>query len=461
MMGNNLSDKKRSYGVYAGIPVTCEIFNSDDKSVRKKTALARNISSDSIYFEIDEILPLGTEVNVIFQLPRSSNIITATTKVSIVEALENENNFGIGAPFVKISDTNKEEIKQLVERLDIYKLLELTIKRKASDLHILANQKPVLRIQGEVEVLDYAKLYAEDIPNLIYSVMTKQQIKKFEQDKELDFAIQYDMQNRFRVNLHQQRGFLEAALRLINTKLPSFEELSLPEVIKDLSRQKEGLVLIVGPTGSGKTTTIAAMLDLINHERRGVIITLERPIEYVYSNINCIIKQREVGIDTNSFSAALKGTLRQDPNVIVIGELDDFETIRTAMIAAEAGHFVIASFHAPNTVQAIDRLTSMFPLEHRKNILFQLSRCLKGAICQLLIPTRNMGDRVLATEVIIMTDALKNVIRNDELFQIPTIIQTGGALKMQSMQQSIRRYLDQGIIDTQTAIEYSEEFNRY
>ncbi len=460
MSANNLSERKKSYRVYTEIPLTCEIADPNNKIIRKKTALARNISSEDIYFEIDEILPLGLETDIIFQIPRSDNIIKAKIKISRIETTENENIFGAGAYFIEISDKNKEEIKQLVERLDIYKLLELAIKKGASDLHILANKQPVLRIQGEVEDLDYAKLHAEDIPNLLYSIMTKQQIKKFEQDKEMDFAIQYDMENRFRINLHQQRGFLEATLRVINTKIYSFEDLNLPEVVKDLARQKEGLVLIVGPTGSGKTTTIAAMTDLINHERKGVIITLERPIEYVYSNVNCIIKQREVGIDTSSFSIALKSTLRQDPNVIIVGELDDFETVRTAIIAAEAGHFVIASFHAPNTVQAIDRLTSLFPLEHRKNILFQLSRCIKGIICQLLLPAKNRRDRVLATEIVIVNDAVRNIIRNDELFQIPTIIQTGGALRMQSMQQSIRRYLDMGIIDTQTAIEHSEEFNR-
>ncbi|MBM3253207.1 MAG: PilT/PilU family type 4a pilus ATPase [Candidatus Omnitrophica bacterium] len=460
MSADNLSDRKKSYRVYAQIPITCEIIDPTDKTIRKKSALVRNISSEDVYFEIDEILPLGTEVNIAFQLPRSENVITSTIKISRVEATESETIFGAGAYFVKISDTDREEIRQLVERLDIYKLLELTIKKGASDLHILANQQPVLRIQGEVEMLDYAKLYAEDIPNLLYSIMTKQQIKKFEQDKELDFALQYDMQNRFRINIHQQRGFLEATLRRISTKIHSFDELNLPEVIRDLARQKEGLVLIVGPTGSGKTTTIAAMLDIINNERKGVIITLERPIEYVYSNIKCIIKQREVGIDTNSFSTALKSTLRQDPNIIVVGEIDDVETVRTAIIAAESGHLVIASFHAPNTVQAIDRLTSLFPIENRKHILFQLSRSLKGIVCQLLIPTKNRQDRVLATEIVIVTDALRNIIRNDELFQIPTIIQTGGALRMQSMQQSIKRYLDQGIIDAETAIEYSEEFNR-
>jgi twitching motility protein PilT len=291
--------------------------------------------------------------------------------------------------------------------------------------------------------------------------MSKLQIKKFEQEKELDFAIQFDMQNRFRVNVHQQRGYLEATLRLITTRVFSFEDLNIPDVAKDLARLKDGLVLIVGPTGSGKTTTIAAMVEFINQERKVVVVTLERPIEYVYTNNKSIIKQREVGIDTHSFSAALKSSLRQDPNIIVIGEMDDAETIKTAIIAAEAGHFVIASFHAPNTVQAIDRLVSMFPSESRKQVLFQLSSCLKGAICQLLIPAKDKQKRVLATEILVANDAVRNVMRNDDLIQLPTIIQTGSAHKMRSMYDSIRQYVLEGVIDTATANFYSQEFKKY
>ncbi|MDD2657948.1 MAG: ATPase, T2SS/T4P/T4SS family, partial [Candidatus Pacebacteria bacterium] len=195
--------------------------------------------------------------------------------------------------------------------------------------------------------------------------------------------------------------------RLIPTRSFSFEELKIPDVVRDLASCKEGLILVAGPTGSGKSTTIAAMVDMINNQRRAVIITLERPIEYVHERVQCIIKQREVGVDTKSFSTALQTSLRQDPNVIVIGELDDIETVRTALIAAEAGYLVIASFHAPDTLNGIDRLVGLFPVESRKQMLAQFANCLRGMITQLLIPTIDGKERVLATEVIVANDAVK------------------------------------------------------
>jgi twitching motility protein PilT len=336
-------------------------------------------------------------------------------------------------------------------------LLEFTIKKGASDLHLLADLPPVIRVQGELETVDIGKLSSEDIPTLIYSFMNKQQIRRFEQTKELDFGLQYDIQNRFRVNLHMQRGFMEATFRLITTRIFSFEELNIPEAVKDLARLKEGLVLIAGPTGSGKSTTMAAMVELINEERKVVVITLERPIEYVFINKKSIIKQREIGVDTSSFSVALQSSLRQDPNVIVVGELEDTETVKTALIAAEAGYLVIASFHAPNTIHAIDRLVNVFPPENRKQVLSQVSNCLKGIVTQLLVPTVDRKTRVLATEILITNDAVKRVIRNDDLIQIPTIIQTGSAYKMLSMSESIRRYVEQGVVDREMALFFSQE----
>jgi len=220
-------------------------------------------------------------------------------------------------------------------------------------------------------------------------------------------------------------------------------------------------VLVVGPTGSGKTTTIAAMVELINQERKAVVITLERPIEYIHNNVKSIIKQREVGVDTNSFSVALKSSLRQDPNVIVVGEMDDIETVKTALIAAEAGYLVIASFHAPNTIQAIDRMASIFPVENRRQVLAQLANCIRGIIFQLLIPRRDKNGRVLASEVVIGNDAVRTIVRKDELIQLPTIVQTSGMYHMQTMYDSIRKYLNEGIIDEETALLYSEEFSQY
>lgn len=456
-----LFDKRKTNRIYNPIPVTCQILDPQNNTIETKMAMAKDLSLGGIYFELNETLPLNTKIKTTFQLPRSSNIIQAAVRVVRVETTEYKDIFGIGVRFDEIEDKDKEEIKQLIERLNIGKLLELAINKGASDVHLMVNHPLVLRIHGKIEIVGASKFSPEDIAKLLYSIMSKEQIRKFEREKELDFGIQYDIENRFRVNLHLQKGFLEAALRLINTKVPSFDELNLPEIVKELSGLKDGLILVTGPTGSGKTTTIAAMVDFINHQRREVIITLERPIEYVYIDDKSIIKQREIGIDTNSFSIALKSSLRQDPNTIIIGELDDVETIRTAMIAAEAGYLVIASFHAPNTMQAIDRLAGIFPSENRKAILSQLANCLKGVISQFLIPRKNKEGRVLASEIVIVNDAVRRVIRSDELIQLPNIIQTGASYKMQLMSDSVRKYLEQDIIDPEVASFYSKEFLKF
>lgn len=460
MIRPGFSERRKDRRVYSKIPMSCEFIDPQNQSAIKKNVLINNINSESVYFESDEIIALDTELKVSFQLQKNGTAINAALKVIRVERIQ-EGKFGIGAKFIQLQDQFRDEIKQLVERLDVNRLLEKAIKKGASDLHLLVEQPPMVRLFGELVALEDEKLHAEDISRLLYSIMTREQIRSFEQEKELNFSVQFDTQNRFRTNLHQQRGFLEATLRLINAKISSFEELNIPDAVKDLVRLREGLILIAGPTNSGKTTTIAAMVELINHERRSVIITLERPIEYLHVNAKSVVKQREVGVDTYSFSAALKNSLRQDPNVIVIGELEDIETIRTAIIAAEAGHLVIASFHAPNTIQAIDRLISIFSLDSRRHILSQLSHCLRGVVTQLLIPRQDKKGRVLVTEILTATEAAKRVIRNDELIQVPNIIQTGAAYKMQSMQESIKRAVECGLIDFETANFYSQEFSKY
>lgn len=460
-MSVNNSLKKQPYRIYTNIPVICEILNSEGEITANKTAIAKNLSTEGLCLEMDEALSLGTQLKVKFQLPRSSNTVNAALRIVGVEAVKEEKIFDTETAFTQLADQDRQAISQLVERLNINKILDLAIKNNASDLHLVVGQPPVLRINGELETLEIPFLHAEDITNLVYTIMNDEQIQKFKAVKELDFGIQYDMFTRFRVNLHQQRGYLEATFRVITTKILSFEELRIPETVKDLARHKDGLILIVGPTGSGKTTTIAAMVELINQERKAVIITLERPIEYVHSNDKSIIKQREVGLDTDSFSVALKSSLRQDPNVIVVGELDDMETVKTALIAAEAGYLVIASFHALNTIQAIDRLASIFPVENRKQVLAQLANCIKGIVFQLLLPRKDKKGRVLTTEIVIANEAVKGIIRKDELIQLPTVIQTGGAYKMQSMYDSIRRYMREGTVEEEIAMAYSEEFSRY
>ena len=459
MLGRDGMEKRKYYRVFIRIPVVCEFTDSQTGKVRSKTCVSGDISSEGIYFEIDEIVPLKTEMGIKFQLPHSNTIINAVVRVMRVESVKAS--FGIGCTFVQIGSQEKEELQVLVDRLNINKLLKMTIDKGASDLHLLAEQPPVMRLNGELQFLDLQKLHVDEIPQLVFSLMTKDQIRTFERDKELDFGIQFDISNRFRVNVHQQRGFVEATFRLIESRTFSFDELKIPDIVKDLARQKDGLILITGPTGTGKSTTIAAMVGLINQERKALIITLERPIEFIHANAKSVIKQREIGVDTASFSIALKASLRQDPNVIVIGEMDDAETVRTAVMAAEAGYLVIATFHAPDTIQAVDRLVSMFPPENRRQFLAQLSNCLRGIVAQLLIPKKDRKGRVLASEIVVVTDAVKRIIRKDELFQLPNIIQTGGGQKMQSMADAIRNYLEDGTIDPETAAFYSQEFSKY
>lgn len=456
MAKNRNPDRREKRRIYYAIPLTCGIIDPQTKTVTNKTYLARNISSSGLYFENNEPLNLQTELNCRFTLPKSNITINCVIKVERVALIDDGKAFGIGTTYLAISEKDKETIKQLIDRCDVNGLLETTIKRSASDLHLLANQPAVLRVNGELESLGTEIFNPDDISEMIYSLMSKQQIETFEKQKELDFGFQYNNENRFRINVHQQKGFVEATLRLINSKAASFEELNIPEVVKSLARQKDGLVLITGPTGSGKSTTIDTMVELINQEKRDVIITLERPIEYMHINKKCIIKQREVGTDTKSFSEALKSSLRQDPNVIVIGELDDAETAKTALIAAEAGYLVIASFHAPDTIQAIDRFMNIFPSENKKQILIQFSHCLKGIVTQLLLPRSDKKGRILATEILIANDAAKRVIRNDELTQLNNIMQTGASYKMRTFAESIKQLFEQGIIDGETYEWYSK-----
>jgi len=447
MLTHIFSERRLDKRVFVRAPVSYEAIDPVTKTKRSKTVSMGDINEKGVYFESDEPLSLRSELMLSFKLPRSEALISALARVIRVEAAQKEDHFGYGAIFLSISEKDRAEIKKFVNLYDLQALLKITIEKESSDLHLTVGSPPILRVKGDLKELDMAKLTAEDICHQVFSVMTRQQIARFEKDKELDFGLQFDSLHRFRVNLHIQKGFMEAVFRLVTTRTFSFETLRIPDVVKELALSKDGLILIAGPTGSGKSTTIAAMVDLINHQRKAVIITLERPIEYVHERVQSIIKQREVGVDTKSFSVALQTSLRQDPNVIIVGEIDEMETAKTALVAAEAGYLVIASLHAPNTLHGIDRFVGLFPIESRKQALAQIANCTRGMITQMLIPALDGRERVLATEVVISNEALKRVIRSDELIQIPNIIQTGRSYKMHSMADSIKKYIDAGLID--------------
>ena len=338
------------------------------------------------------------------------------------------------------------------ERLNIVTLLRSALERRASDLHLAVAAPPVLRINGALVRSDMPALTREESKRLIYSLLTDHQKAQFEREQELDFSIAIKDLGRFRVNVHYQRGSVEAAIRVVPLRIRTLSELGLPPVVAELSCKPNGLVLITGPTGQGKTTTLAAMVELINAERDALIVVIEDPIEYVFKHRRSIVKQREVYADTTSFAEALRRALRQDPNVIVVGEMRDLETISTALTAAETGHLVLATLHTPDASQSVDRIIDVFPPHQQQQVKIQLADCLQGVVSQQLLPRADGTGRVLAYEIMIGTSAVRTLIRDHATGQLPTVIQTGGQFGMTTMDATLKRLCEQGLITYEAAI---------
>lgn len=347
--------------------------------------------------------------------------------------------------------------------MEINELLLLCIDKRASDLHITENEPPILRIDGKLYRTGLSSLTKQETKQMIYSVLNGSQKEMFEKDLELDFSLSLPGMDRFRVNVHLQKNSVEAAFRRVPLKIPTFDDLGLPPIVMELARRPNGLVLVTGPTGMGKTTTLAAMIDLINNEREAHIVCIEDPIEFIHRNKKSVIKQREVYSDTHSFSNALKHALRQDPNVIVVGEMRDLETISTTLTAAETGHLVLATLHTPDAPQTIQRIIDVFPPYQQQQVRLQLSDCIQGIVSQLLLPVASGEGRVVATEVLTGTPAIRNLVREQEIEQIPTLLQTGSQYGMHTMDKSLKELFQKGLISLETAlskVKNPEEFRQ-
>lgn len=344
--------------------------------------------------------------------------------------------------------------------MNIRELLQLSVDQKASDLHLTQNSPAILRIDGQLNLVEDEPFTKDELKRTIYGFLTDEQKEKFERDRELDFSLALDSMERFRVNVHLQKGCVEAAFRRIPLEIPSIDELGLPSAIRQFAKKTAGLVLITGPTGSGKTTTLAAMINLINEERTCMIMCIEDPIEYVHVNKSSVIKQRELFSDTHSFSEALKRCLRQDPDVIVVGEMRDLETISTALTAAETGHLVLATLHTPDAAQTIERIIDVFPSHQQQQIRLQLSACLEGVVSQRLLSCVD-GGRTLATEVLVATAAVRNLIRERAVEQIPTTIQTGIQFGMHTMDSSLKLLYENGVISYNEALTYAKNVDEF
>jgi len=330
--------------------------------------------------------------------------------------------------------------------VEIREIIKGAEEMGASDIHLVVGKPPMLRIHGELQEYSEERLMPDDCRKLVYSLLNEEQQKKLEQDFEIDFSFGIEKLGRYRANVHMQRGTVAAALRVINTEIADIEKLGLPKMVSTLSENTNGLVLVTGPTGSGKSTTLASMIDKINREKGNHIITIEDPIEYMHRHKKSIVEQREINSDTKSFKVALRNALRQDPDVILIGELRDLETIEAALTAAETGHLVFATLHTNDAPQTIDRIIDVFPTNQQSQVRLQLSNVLKGVVSQQLITRSDKKGRVLAIEILVGTPAIGNLIREGKTHQIYSMIETGQRFGMMSMDSSLKKLYDKRLI---------------
>ncbi len=348
---------------------------------------------------------------------------------------------------VDVTSENGQQVLVPVQRL-----LDEVLKQDASDLHLTAGAAPMLRIHGSLRPLPgFPHLGPEQVQQIVYAILTQRQRERLEEELELDLSYSLPGRARFRVNVYFQRDAVGAAFRLIPFSIRTLEELGLPQQVVDFARLPRGLVLVTGPTGSGKSTTLASLIDVVNAERACHIITVEDPIEYLHQHKRAIINQRELGSDTKSFASALRHVLRQDPDVILVGEMRDLETISTAITAAETGHLVFATLHTQDAPQTIDRIIDAFPSQQQQQIRVQLSTTLQGVVTQQLLPNFNSNGRCVAAEVLVCTPAVRNLIREAKVHQIYSAMQAGGRHGMVTMDQALASLVTHGRITRETA----------
>ncbi len=331
-------------------------------------------------------------------------------------------------------------------------LLRMLVIKGASDLHVQVDTPPIFRVHGLLSFSDLEPVSDEDIESYVYSIMNAEQKRRFEEFQHIDLSYAVPGVSRFRVNVYRQRGNIGTAMRVIPFETPTIEQWGLPPVIRDLASKPHGLVVVTGPAGSGKSTTLAAVVDYINNARKGHVITIEEPIEFLYQNKSCLINQREVGLDTDSFSSALRDALREDPDVIMVGEMRDLDTISNAITAAETGHLVFATLHTNSAAQTVDRMIDVFPPHQQSQIRAQLAATLQGVVAQQLVRKKDGTGRVAAFEIMLANPAIRNLIKDSKTNQIETVIQTSAQEGMKLLRDSLKDLCRQNVITEEEAL---------
>ena len=343
--------------------------------------------------------------------------------------------------------------------MEIDSILEDAVKAGASDVHITVASPAIMRVNGKLIRMSEEKLFPEDTHRIVSQMITAEQLKTFEHKGELDFSYSTPGLGRFRVNIYKQRNSYCMALRVVALRIPSMEELGLPEILKELSMKQRGLILVTGPTGSGKSTTLAAMVDHMNHQRNEHIMTIEDPIEYLHRHGKSVINQREIGSDSLNFANALRAALRQDPDIIQVGEMRDLETISTAITAAETGHLVLSTLHTIGAAKTVDRIIDVFPPHQQQQIRVQLAGVIEAVVSQQILPKADGTGRVAAFEIMIANSAIRNLIREGKTHQMQTVIQTGSQQGMQTMDASLIGLYKRRVIDLPTLRKYAVDLD--
>jgi len=411
------------------------------------TVYAKDISMAGMSFYLAESMKVNSRVRVAFELEKKKiSFIGQVVRMEIANGLQA--GFIAGINIEKIDDEVKKWLADFIKKINIDNVLKDMNFQDVMDIHFVAGYPPIIKKIGELSISKGEPISEDVLRIMLFDLLDDERSKQFIEEKETNFVFHYKDSIRFRVNLHVQQGKVEAVFRLIPDKIQLPHQLGLPVAVEQMIMEnRSGLVLVAGRTGSGKSTTLASMIEFLNNKRVSLVITIEKPIEYIHTNKTCIIKQREVGKDTLSFSNAARNALRQSPDVLLIGEILDPETMEVAITAAETGMLVISSIHAADSSQALDRIISFFPAELQKHMLTRVSLILKGIVTQSLLPQKDNNKLIVASEVMLMNNAMRRIVRDGDFKQIQSVIQMSGNSGMQSMRTSIEQCIAKGLVD--------------